>query len=67
MYNLDLIEKAGGISFVIIPTNGISKVKKYIAKHFPDYTHIRVIDLNQLKKLVTFLKGYESIRSDLVF
>lgn len=67
LYNLDLLEKTGGIGFIVIPTDGISKVKKYIAKNCPNYIHIKVIDFDQFKKLILFLKGYEPIGNDLVY
>ena len=67
LYNLNLIQNSGGIGFIVIPTEGVEKIKKYISKHHPKYIHIKVIDFDQFKKLILFLKGYEPIGNDLVY
>ena len=61
------IEKAGGIAFILIPTEGIKKVKNYIEKNFPEYSNVKIIDFEAFKKLILFLKTYEPINDILVY
>ena len=50
LYHLEQIIKNGkGYGAVVIPTEGIKKVKKYINDKYPQYNYIPVIDFENFK------------------
>ena len=55
LYHIEQIQKARGYGAIIVPTEGINKIKKYISKNFPQYEYINVIDFKKFKKDVESL------------
>ena len=50
--NLDLINKGGCYGFVTVETHLVAvRLKKWIKDNYPQYSHIEVIDFEQLKQL----------------
>lgn len=66
LYHLRGVNGAGGIGLILIPTKGIEKVRNYIQTKYPEYSDIKIYDLEKFKKLVDFLKSYEPIGKDVV-
>ena len=55
LYHLRNIMLAGGYSAIIVPTEGVEKIRNHIDKNYPNYNNIQVIDLENLKKVVETL------------
>ena len=55
LYHLEQIQKAGGYGAIIVPTEGVEKIKTYISKNYPEYDNTNVIDLKIFKKVVETL------------
>ena len=51
-WNIRKINKSGGIAGVLIPTEGVERFKRYIARKHPDYIDTPVYDFNDLKHLI---------------
>lgn len=50
--NLDLVVKGGCYGFVTVETHLVAvRLKKWIKDNYPQYSHIEVIDFEQLKNL----------------
>ena len=50
LYHIEQIQKAGGYAAIIVPTEGIEKIEKYISENYPEYEYVNVIDLKIFKK-----------------
>ena len=55
LYHLEQIALAGGYGAIIVPTEGVEKIKTYISKNYPEYDNTNVIDLKIFKKVVETL------------
>ena len=55
LYHLRNIMLAGGYSAIIVPTEGIGKIRNHIDKNYPNYNNIQVIDFEKFKKDVESL------------
>lgn len=51
LYHLSNIMFNRGYGAIIVPTEGIRKIKKYIDANYPKYNYINVIDLEEFKKV----------------
>ena len=55
LYHLKQITLAGGFGAIIVPTEGVKKIEKYISENYPEYDYVNVIDLEKFKKVVETL------------
>lgn len=55
LYHLRQITLAGGFGAIIVPTEGVYKIEKYISDNYPEYEYVNVIDLETFKKFVETL------------
>lgn len=55
LYHIEQILNAKGYGAIIVPTEGIKKIKKYISENYPQYNYINVIDFEKFKKDVESL------------
>ena len=55
LYHLEQIALAGGYGAIIVPTEGVEKIKTYISKNYPEYEYVNVIDFEKFKKVVETL------------
>ena len=55
LYHLKQIDLAGGFGAIIVPTEGVDKIEKYIIENYPEYEYVNVIDLEKFKKVVETL------------
>lgn len=50
LYHLRNIMFTGGYSAIIVPTDGVKKIRTYIDSNFIGYEDVRVVDLENFKK-----------------
>lgn len=58
LYHLQQIEKSGGIGCILIPTDGVEKVRKYIQKEYPEYSDTNIFDYESFKGLIDTMINY---------
>lgn len=52
LVNLDDINKSGGFGAIVVPTEGVKKIKRYILDNFNTQYDVYVIDFDTLKKVI---------------
>ena len=55
LHHLKQIDLSGGFSAIIVPTEGVERIEKYIIENYPEYEYVNVIDLEKFKKVVETL------------
>ena len=55
LYHLKQITSSGGFGAIIVPTEGVERIEKYIIENYPEYEYVNVIDLEKFKKVVETL------------
>ena len=55
LHHLKQIDLSGGFSAIIVPTEGVERIEKYIIENYPEYEYVNVIDLEKFKKVVESL------------
>ena len=55
LYHLKQINSSGGFGAIIVPTEGVYRIEKYILENYHAYEYVNVIDLEKFKKVVETL------------
>ena len=55
LYHLKQITSSGCFGAIIVPTEGVYRIEKYILENYPAYEYVNVIDLEKFKKVVETL------------
>lgn len=61
-FNIRKINLTGNIAGVLIPTEGKERFRRYVAKHYPEYTDTPIYDFEDFKQIMERLEReyYES-------